>query len=172
MCHPDFLSALFSHTSTCCSHFCWCFHTGGGSGLWQQSHPQYRITTLIQLDGWLSSLRSLSFELSCSRLDGVSFLSCALTQLRSIRHHPTSKWNAQAEELDKGQDDLTVRSGTVGVQKMFIDMSEVLSVKVSRISEPSLQRNPENIGSGIIRMVTCGHERFADGILQHRPSHH
>ena len=64
----------------------------------------------------------------------MSFLSSVQTQFRSIRHHPNSKWNAQAEELDKGQDDLTVRTDTIGVQKMFIDMIEVLFAKVSRIS--------------------------------------
>ena len=40
------------------------------------------------------------------------------TRLRSTRDHSTSRKNGQTtEELDKGQDDLTVRSGTVGVHK-------------------------------------------------------
>ena len=46
---PVFLSALFLHTSTDCSHsFHWC-HIGIGSSLLQNSHPRHRIATFIQL---------------------------------------------------------------------------------------------------------------------------
>ena len=44
-----FLSAVFLHTSTDCSHFFQCCHIGIGSSLQQKSHPRYRIATFIQL---------------------------------------------------------------------------------------------------------------------------
>ena len=43
----DYLSVLFLHTSTDCSHSFQCCHIGNGSSLKQKSHPRYRIATLF-----------------------------------------------------------------------------------------------------------------------------
>ena len=51
LCLPVFLSVLFLHTSTDCSHSFQCCHIGIGSILLQKSHPRYRIVTPIQLGG-------------------------------------------------------------------------------------------------------------------------